>query len=94
MAEHSGETQRPYMKVFGALALLTLIEVLVAFLPIAKILIVIFLIALALTKALLVAMYFMHLKYDRRILTLIAASPLILAAILALALLPDIAFQP
>ncbi len=91
--ERTGEAQRPYMKVFGALAIITLIEVIIAFLPIAKVLIVIFLVALATTKAMLVAMYFMHLKYDRRILTLIACSPLILAAILTLALLPDIAFH-
>lgn len=92
--ESSGDTERPYMKVFGLLALITLAEVGVAVLPIAKVFIVIFLIALAIMKAMLVAMYYMHLKYDRRILTVIAVSPLILAALLALALLPDIAFQP
>lgn len=91
--EHRDEIQRPYLKVFGALAFLTLAEVVVAFLPIAKLVIVVFLLAMAMTKALLVAMYYMHLRYDRWILAFIAASPLILAAILVLALLPDIAFR-
>ena len=90
--ENSERVQRPYIRVFGLLALFTLIEVVVAFLPLVKVYQILFLVALATSKALLVAMYFMHLRYDRRILAVIAASPLVLAALLTLALLPDIAF--
>lgn len=49
------------------------------------------LVALAMTKASLVAMYYMHLKFETRLLVLIALSPLVFATILTLALMPDIA---
>lgn len=91
--ENSEHVERPYMKVFAWLGIITLVEVGITFLPIAKLIIILFLIALAVSKALLVAMYYMHLKYDRRILTVIAVSPLVLAALLTLALLPDIVFH-
>ena len=90
---HSEEVQRPYMKVFGYLAVVTVLEVLVTFLPIGKVLLVLVLMGMAISKAALVALYFMHLRYDRRILTVVALSPFVLVAILILALLPDIAFR-
>jgi cytochrome c oxidase subunit 4 len=90
---HPEEAQRPYMKVFGYLAVVTGLEVLVTYLPIGKTLMILVLMAMAISKAALVAMYFMHLRYDRRILAIIATSPFVLVAILILALLPDIAFH-
>lgn len=86
------ETGRPYLKVFILLGLFTLIEVFVATSPLAKITQVIFLMALAVSKALLVAMYYMHLRYDDRRLILIAASPLILASALMLVLQPLVSY--
>jgi caa(3)-type oxidase subunit IV len=47
------------------------------------------LVALALGKALLVAMYFMHLRFEVRTLGLIAVSPLVIATLLVFLLLPD-----
>jgi hypothetical protein len=43
----------------------------------------------AITKALLVAMFFMHLRFEKMTLALIATTPLILCAFLAMMLLPD-----
>ena len=45
--------------------------------------------ALAVTKAALVAMYFMHLKLETRTLGLIAVTPLAIATLLVFVLLPD-----
>ncbi len=49
------------------------------------------LVLLALAKASLVAMYFMHLRFERRTLALIAGTPLVLCVMLLLMLLPDAA---
>jgi cytochrome c oxidase subunit 4 len=80
-----------YIGVFWWLLALTVIEVAVVYLPLAKFIVVILLIGLALSKAALVAMYFMHLKFERLTLGVIALVPLILCVFLILMLLPDIA---
>ena len=79
-----------YMGVFWWLLALTIIEIAVIYLPVAKLVIVILLVGLALTKAALVALYFMHLKFERATLGLIAVTPLLLCLFLILMLLPDI----
>jgi cytochrome c oxidase subunit IV len=55
-----------------------------------KMIMVVLLVGMAFTKAAMVALYFMHLKYERSTLMLIALTPLILCVFLALMLLPDI----
>ena len=87
------ETAHPepnYMGVFWWLLALTIIEVAVIYLPIAKFAIAIMLITMAVTKAALVALYFMHLKFERRTLALVALSPFVLCVFLILMLTPDI----
>jgi cytochrome c oxidase subunit IV len=79
-----------YMGVFWWLLILTIIEIAVIYLPITKLAIAIMLIVLAVTKAALVALYFMHLKFERMTLGLVALSPFILCVFLILMLLPDI----
>ena len=79
-----------YMGVFWWLLALTIIEIAVIYMPIAKLIIVILLVGLALTKAALVALYFMHLKFERATLGLIAVTPLLLCLFLILMLSPDI----
>lgn len=86
------ETKRPYIKVFLFLALFTAIEVFVATWTIARFAQVILLLSLAAGKALLVAMYFMHLRYDDRRLLLIAFTPLLMAITLMVVLLPVVSF--
>ncbi|MEE8510167.1 MAG: cytochrome C oxidase subunit IV family protein [candidate division NC10 bacterium] len=83
-----------YMAIFWWLLALTVIEIAVIYTPLAKLLIVILLVGLALSKALLVAMYFMHLRFEPRTLGLIALTPLLLCALLVFALLPDHAATP
>ena len=59
------------------------------FLPIGKFTIGVLLCALALGKAALVAMYFMHLRFETRTLGLIALTPLVIATLLIFVLMPD-----
>jgi len=82
-------TSPNYMTIFWWLSALTIIEVGVIFTPLAKLVIAILLISLALSKASLVAMYFMHLRFERRTLGLIALTPLLLATLLVFILVPD-----
>jgi cytochrome c oxidase subunit IV len=82
-------THPNYIAIFWWLLALTILEVGVIFLPIARVLIAILLVGLALSKAALVAMYFMHLKFERPTLGLIAVTPLLLCVLLVFALLPD-----
>ena len=79
-----------YIGVFWWLLALTILEIAVIYVPMARLIIVILLIGLALSKAVLVAMYFMHLKFERVTLGVIALTPLILCVFLILMLLPDI----
>ena len=79
-----------YMAVFWWLLVLTILEVAVVYTPIAKMVIAVLLVTMAVTKAALVAMYFMHLKFERRTLALVALSPFVLCVFLILMLTPDI----
>jgi cytochrome c oxidase subunit 4 len=78
-----------YMTIFWWLAILTVVELAVVFMPFGKITIGVLLCALALGKAALVAMYFMHLRFETRSLGLIAVTPLVIATLLIFVLMPD-----
>jgi cytochrome c oxidase subunit 4 len=78
-----------YMAIFWWLAILTVIELAVVFMPLTKLTIGVLLCALALGKAALVAAYFMHLKFETKTLTWIAFTPLAIATLLVFVLLPD-----
>ncbi|MEI8134657.1 MAG: cytochrome C oxidase subunit IV family protein [bacterium] len=93
--EHSTTNHtKSYMKIFGALAVLTIVEVILSQSGMSHTPMVVLLIAFALVKAGLVAMYFMHLKYDAKFLSVIAYSPLIVASILIAMLALEWGFQP
>jgi cytochrome c oxidase subunit IV len=78
-----------YMAIFWILAILTVVEIGVVFLPFGKLINGTLLCALAVGKAVLVAMYFMHLKFETRTLGLIAITPLVIATLLVFVILPD-----
>jgi cytochrome c oxidase subunit IV len=72
-----------YMLIWLYLFLMTIVEVVLAFeLPVSQNIKLILLLILAVWKALLVALFFMHLKFERWRLRLIFIIPLPLAAIL------------
>lgn len=85
-----------YMAIFWWLLALTIFEVVAAVAPTggayphsAKAPI---LVSLALGKASLVAMYFMHLRFEKRTLGVIAVTPLLLCVFLLFMLIPDTAW--
>ena len=78
-----------YMAIFWWLLALTIIEIGATRLPVPHMIIAILLVGMALSKAALVAMYFMHLKFERHTLAIIAVTPLFLCIFLSLMLLPD-----
>jgi cytochrome c oxidase subunit IV len=62
------QKQPNYLGVFIVLALITAVEIGITFLPVQRIF---FLIPLALIKAILVVLYFMHLKFDKKIFSIV-----------------------
>jgi cytochrome c oxidase subunit 4 len=89
----AGEHKHPnYMAIFWLLAVLTVVELIVVFLPFGKMVNGTLLCALAVGKAAVVAMYFMHLRFETRTLGLIAIVPLAIATLLVFVILPDAFF--
>jgi cytochrome c oxidase subunit 4 len=79
-----------YNAIFWWLLALTIVELAVANMPsLGRVTIGALLVALALGKAALVAMFFMHLRFERMTLGVIALTPLVLCVFLLLMLMPD-----
>lgn len=79
-----------YYLIWLYLAILTVVEVLVAFVShLPKTVLIVALMFLALWKALLVALYYMHLKFEPKTLWIVAAVPLPLILILLGAVLSE-----
>ena len=73
-----------YLAVFVALAVLTALELTVTYLPIPRIPI---LIPLALIKASLVALFYMHLRYDKKVFSVVFIMGLLMGIGLILSLI-------
>ncbi|MCZ6572680.1 MAG: cytochrome C oxidase subunit IV family protein [Planctomycetota bacterium] len=91
VAEHEHHGTGLYWKIFGALTVLTVVEILWAgwFGSDAFIVLVLGLGLMAGTKALLVALYYMHLKQERALIYILVVTPLVLVLIMILGFLPD-----
>lgn len=79
-----------YIKIFVILSVLTAVEIGVTFLGLSRAVLAALLVGLAVWKAALVALHFMHLKIEKTTLSLIAIVPFVLCVFLSLMLLPDI----
>jgi len=82
--ETKKSSRRTYLVVFGVLALLTALEVTVTHLPIPRIPV---LIPLALIKASLVALFYMHLRFDRKVFSVVFVMGLLMGVGLILSLI-------
>jgi caa(3)-type oxidase subunit IV len=96
--EHGQAHAHPnYMAIFWWLLALTILEVVAASVPTGgaypQSLKGALLVLMALTKAALVAMHFMHLRFEKRTLGAIAVTPLVICVFLLLMLIPDIAWR-
>ena len=92
--ENAHKEHPKYMRIFWILLVLTILEVLVA-LPFLKQMLgttitALLLIGMACSKALYVALYFMHLKFEQKTLMVIALTPFIICIFLVFMLLPDL----
>jgi cytochrome c oxidase subunit IV len=80
-----------YVAIFVLLVLLTVVTVAVAFLHLhsefQKVLVAL---SIASVKAAFVALYFMHLKFEGKLIYLILAVPVFLCVVLVISLIPDI----
>jgi len=88
MAEHHSEAV--YHRTFWYLLVLTILEIIVALMPLATLIKGILLVGMALGKAALVAMFFMHLRFERLTLAVIAFTPLAICVFLVFMLTPDL----
>ena len=79
-----------YIKIFWILLVLTIVEVAIVYLGLPRMLLAALLVIFAVWKAALVAMHFMHLKFEKRTLAVVAVIPFVLCLFLILMLLPDI----
>ena len=78
-----------YNAIFFYLLILTILEVGATYLPFGKVVVGALLVAMALGKAALVAMFFMHLRFEKTTLGVIAVTPLFICVWLLLMLMPD-----
>ncbi len=81
--DHHEDHKKTYLAIWGILGVLTVVEIGVIFTPLPHVAIVLALVSLASLKALLVARYFMHLKFEPGQLALLAAAPLLFLGIFA-----------
>ena len=94
-AEHAHEAHAPYLKVWAALAILTLVEYYYASTFKDFFLILILgLLFLGRDQGRRVGWYFMHLKFEGNWVYILIVPAFIFATILVLALYPDIAMKP
>jgi cytochrome c oxidase subunit IV len=83
-AEHKAPN---YVAVWAGLAVLTMVELGVVYVGLPRHLMIISLIFLALWKAMLVALYFMHLRFEPKRLLYVVLAPLPLAVVLVVAVI-------
>jgi cytochrome c oxidase subunit 4 len=79
----------PYFKVWFVLLVFTVLEVIVGVAAWPLVVKAPLLVGMALFKAVLVAAYFMHLKFEKKLLWVVASAPLIFGVILAIGAYPD-----
>jgi cytochrome c oxidase subunit 4 len=86
--------RKEYWTIFGALAVLTVLEVGLVYVPgIGKGLMVSGLVLLAVSKAALVGLFFMHLRHETPVLRLTVAIPLAIPAIYAVVLVAEASWR-
>ncbi|HEX5633656.1 MAG TPA: cytochrome C oxidase subunit IV family protein, partial [Gemmatimonadales bacterium] len=89
-ATHRGQ----YLVVFVVLAVLTVVELGVALSAgIPRPAVVVALVALALSKAALIALFYMHLRFETRILRLTVFGPLVAPAVYGIVLIAETAWR-
>ena len=90
MSQEHHVNRKQYWVIFVYLLVLTVLEVGIVYIPgINKVLLVSALILLAITKATLVGLFYMHLKHETKILKLTVAIPMASPALYAFVLIAE-----
>lgn len=94
MAEHAAAdsskghaSKSTYWLIAVILGIITMLEVAVFYVPLLHAVIVPLLLVLSAAKFILVAMFFMHLKFDRPVLTTVFAGGIVVATVIILAMM-------
>ncbi len=82
-----------YVAIWAWLLLLLFVSVIAVYLPFSQGLTVSFIFIVAAVKAGMVGMYFMHLKFEERLVRYIAIVPVILFLIMLVSLIPDTVYN-
>jgi cytochrome c oxidase subunit 4 len=85
--EHAHPGAKEYLAIATVLTVLTAIEVAVFYIPSMKPILVPTLLVLSTVKFALVAMFYMHLKFDHRLFSWLFVVPMLIAALVIVALL-------
>jgi cytochrome c oxidase subunit 4 len=85
--EHSHPGAKQYLGIAVVLTVITAVEVAIFYVPAMHAVIVPTLLSLSALKFALVAMFYMHLKFDHRLFSWLFVVPMIIAAFVILALL-------
>jgi cytochrome c oxidase subunit 4 len=86
---HFEGSTRLFLNVLGALLVLTIVEVVLAYIEVPLTLMLIILIGLSLIKAALIMAYFMHLRFERMSLVLTLVPALVVCICLLFIVFPD-----
>ncbi len=86
---HVEEHAHPYSKVMAVLTFFTILEIGWVFIPLGRFMLVFGLGAMAAVKAALVGLYYMHLKYESKVLWAVIGFPVVLVGVMVAGLLPD-----
>jgi cytochrome c oxidase subunit 4 len=85
--EHAHPGAKEYLAIAVVLTVITAIEVAVFYVPQMKVVLVPTLLVLSALKFALVAMFYMHLKFDHKLFSWLFVVPMALAAVVILALM-------
>lgn len=85
----AGHSKKQYLIMFVILTVLTAVEVGIKYIPMARGMMIGWLISLALAKASLVALFYMHLKDETKSLKLVVSFPMIFPALYAVVLIVE-----
>jgi caa(3)-type oxidase subunit IV len=90
---HSTHPRPNYVAVWAWLVFLLIVSVAAVYLPFPQAATVLIIFTIAVAKALLVAANYMHLRFEERLIRIIAIVPVVLFLILTLTLIPDIVYN-
>ena len=84
-----GHSKAPYFWVWGALIVMTLIEVYLAYIHLAPVTMLTILLGLSLIKAALIIAWFMHLKGEKRVMKWMLMGSVVACLVLMTVFFPD-----